>query len=198
MSGENASQFSATVGNGTVTVTALENTETTAKTATLTLYIAASEGGEHLAEAIVALTQAGVSSGESKLYTLTILPTDFSGTSYADNNKDRVLTATAEDGSTMDVTINTNQVMLMSNLMQWQKSKGTLYNKTNLGKINSVTLDINSGSFTVYEGSTENPSSTSVAGTNGIYTFIENSGYFSIKVGNATGKLKSITITFNN
>ena len=198
VSGENASQFSATVGNGTVTVTALENTETTAKTATLTLYIAASEGGEHLAEAIVALTQAGVSSGESKLYTLTILPTDFSGTSYADNNKDRVLTATAEDGSTMDVTINTNQVMLMSNLMQWQKSKGTLYNKTNLGKINSVTLDINSGSFTVYEGSTENPSSTSVAGTNGIYTFIENSGYFSIKVGNATGKLKSITITFNN
>lgn len=198
VSGENASQFSATVGNGTVTVTAAENTETTAKTATLTLYIAASEGGEHLAEATVALTQAGVSSGESKLYTLTILPTDFSETSYADNNKDRVLTATAEDGSTMDVTINTNQVMLMSNLMQWQKNKGILYNKTNLGKINSVTLDINSGSFTVYEGSTENPSSTSVAGSNGIYTFIENSGYFSIKVGNATGKLKSITITFNN
>ena len=64
VSGENASQFSATVGNGTVTVTAAENTETTAKTATLTLYIAASEGGEHLDEAIVALTQAGVSSGE--------------------------------------------------------------------------------------------------------------------------------------
>lgn len=66
VSGENASQFSArTVGNGTVTVTALENTETTAKTATLTLYIAASEGGEHLAEAIVELTQAGVSGGEA-------------------------------------------------------------------------------------------------------------------------------------
>lgn len=199
ISGDGAGQFSVgQIGAESIPVTAVENTETTAKTATLTLYIAASEGGEHLAEATVALTQAGVSSGESKLYTLTILPTDFSGTSYADNNKDRVLTATAEDGSTMDVTINTNQVMLMSNLMQWQKSKGTLYNKTNLGKINSVTLDINSGSFTVYEGSTENPSSTSVAGTNGIYTFIENSGYFSIKVGNATGKLKSITITFNN
>lgn len=199
ISGDGAGQFSVgQIGAESVTVTAAENTETTAKTATLTLYIAASEGGEHLAEATVALTQAGVSSGESKLYTLTILPTDFSGTSYADNNKDRVLTATAEDGSTMDVTINTNQVMLMSNLMQWQKNKGILYNKTNLGKINSVTLDINSGSFTVYEGSTENPSSTSVAGSNGIYTFIENSGYFSIKVGNATGKLKSITITFNN
>lgn len=68
VSGENASQFSATVGNGTgtVTVTAAENTETTAKTATLTLYIAASEGGEHLAEAIVTLTQAGVPSGEAE------------------------------------------------------------------------------------------------------------------------------------
>ncbi|WP_346694415.1 hypothetical protein [uncultured Alistipes sp.] len=66
VSGENASQFSATVGNGTVTVTAAENTETTAKTATLTLYIAASEGGEHLAEATVALTQAGVPSGEAE------------------------------------------------------------------------------------------------------------------------------------
>lgn len=71
VSGENASQFSATVGNGTVTVTALENTETTAKTATLTLYIAASEGGEHLAEATVALTQAGVPSGESTITTFT-------------------------------------------------------------------------------------------------------------------------------
>lgn len=66
VSGENASQFSANVDNdGTVTVTAAENTETTAKTATLTLYIAASEGGEHLAEETVALTQAGVSGGEA-------------------------------------------------------------------------------------------------------------------------------------
>lgn len=64
VSGENASQFSAAVGNGTVTVIALENTETTAKTATLTLYIAASEGGEHLAEATVALTQAAKPTGD--------------------------------------------------------------------------------------------------------------------------------------
>lgn len=70
VSGENASQFSVTtVSNGTVTVTAVENTETTAKTATLTLYIAASEGGEHLAEATVALTQAGMSSGDERIVT---------------------------------------------------------------------------------------------------------------------------------
>lgn len=61
ISGDGAGQFSVgQIGAESVTVTALENTETTAKTATLTLYIAASEGGEHLAEATVALTQAGV------------------------------------------------------------------------------------------------------------------------------------------
>ena len=66
ISGDGAAQFTASVGNGAVTVTALENTETTAKTATLTLYIAASEGGEHLTEATVTLTQAGVPSGEAE------------------------------------------------------------------------------------------------------------------------------------
>ena len=65
ISGDGAGQFSVgQIEAESVTVTAIENTETTAKTATLTLYIAASEGGEHLDEAIVALTQAGVSSGE--------------------------------------------------------------------------------------------------------------------------------------
>lgn len=65
ISGDGAGQFSVgQIEAESVTVTAIENTETTAKTATLTLYIAASEGGEHLAEAIVTLTQAGVSSGE--------------------------------------------------------------------------------------------------------------------------------------
>lgn len=67
ISGDGAGQFSVgQIGAEFVTVTALENTETTAKTATLTLYIAASEGGEHLAEAIVELTQAGVPSGEAE------------------------------------------------------------------------------------------------------------------------------------
>lgn len=65
ISGDGAGQFSVgQISAEYIPVTAAENTETTAKTATLTLYIAASEGGEHLAEAIVKLTQAGVSSGE--------------------------------------------------------------------------------------------------------------------------------------
>lgn len=69
ISGDGAGQFSVgQIGAESIPVTAAENTETTAKTATLTLYIAASEGGEHLAEATVALTQAGVPSGESITY----------------------------------------------------------------------------------------------------------------------------------
>lgn len=67
ISGDGAGQFSVgQIGAESITVTAVENTETTAKTATLTLYIAASKGGEHLTETIVALTQAGVSSGEAE------------------------------------------------------------------------------------------------------------------------------------
>lgn len=72
ISGDGAGQFSVgQIRAESITVTAVENTETTAKTATLTLYIAASEGGEHLAEATVALTQAGVPSGESTITTFT-------------------------------------------------------------------------------------------------------------------------------
>lgn len=79
ISGDGAGQFSVgQIGAESVTVTALENTETTAKTATLTLYIAASEGGEHLDEATVTLTQAGVPSGESITYTETF--SDFTET----------------------------------------------------------------------------------------------------------------------
>lgn len=70
ISGDGAGQFSVgQIGAESITVTAAENTETTAKTATLTLYIAASEGGEHLAEATVALTQAGVPTGEDRVLT---------------------------------------------------------------------------------------------------------------------------------
>lgn len=70
ISGDGAGQFSVgQISAESIPVTAAENTETTAKTATLTLYIAASEGGEHLAEAIVTLTQAGVPTGEDRVLT---------------------------------------------------------------------------------------------------------------------------------
>lgn len=80
ISGDGAGQFSVgQISAESITVTAAENTETTAKTATLTLYIAASEGGEHFAEATVALTQAGVPSGEAAYVKVTTTPDSWEG-----------------------------------------------------------------------------------------------------------------------
>lgn len=80
ISGDGAGQFSVgQIGAESIPVTAVENTETTAKTATLTLYIAASEGGEHLDEATVTLTQAGVSSGEAAYVKVTTTPDSWEG-----------------------------------------------------------------------------------------------------------------------
>lgn len=72
--------FSAgTPANGTVAVTAAANNESVAKSGTLTLYIAASEGGEHLAEAVVALKQAPYTEAGASYQPVTSAPADWSG-----------------------------------------------------------------------------------------------------------------------
>lgn len=136
VSGENASQFSATVSNGTVTVIALENTETTAKTATLTLYIAASEGGEHLAEAIVALTQAGVPSGESTITTFIFSEMGF--------NNGEVLSSYTNNGITVsfDKGGNSNSPKFYNTSTPWA---ARVYAK------NTITISCESGSITNIE-----------------------------------------------
>ena len=68
--------------------------------------------------------------------------------------------------------------------MQWQKSKGYIYNSTDLGTINSVEVASTAGTFTKYIGSSKQPT------TNGT------GGYFQVKVGGATGKSSKITVTF--
>lgn len=136
---------------------------------------------------VVTVTQdAYVAPGSEKNYTLTIQASDFNSTSYAANNGDHVSKATAEDSSQIDVTWNSNQVMLNGSDMQWQKNKGCIYNKTNLGTIQSVTVNSSTDSFTTYYGTTEHPTSGEVVGN----------GFFTVQVGNATGKTTSIVITF--
>ena len=120
----------------------------------------------------------------AKTYTLTITKSDFTTKSYADNNKEHTSTATASDGSTMQVKWTSNQVYQNGD-MQWQKSNGYIYNSTDLGTINSVTVETVSGSFTKYIGSSKQPT------TNG------SGGYFQVKTGgSATGHTNSITVTF--
>ena len=124
----------------------------------------------------------------AKQYTLTITKDNFNGTSYTANNNDKTTSAVAEDGSTMDVTWYSNQVMQQSSAMQWQKNAGYIYNKTDLGEIVSVTVNSTAGSYTTYYGTDQNPTlGTTVSG-----------GYFTIKVGSATGKTDSVVIVFKN
>lgn len=179
---------------GEVTFIVDENTGS-ARSAVLTLTYATADAK------IITINQPKPNTGEAKKYTFTIDKDTFtsinSNTGYAAYNGDHTFTATAIDGSgdTYDVVINTNQIMTQSNLVQFQTNKGTMYNKTNLNIINSVTISINSRTFNVFEGTSENPS-TVVSETNGTYTFSGTTGYLKITGTGSTPKVNSITITF--
>lgn len=123
-------------------------------------------------------------------YTLTIDIDDFPGSSYANNNGEH-----SKDG----VSYNTNQMMKQGSQIQWQKSKAYIYNNTNLGKIESITLDNASGGpFTVYAGTTANPTETTITGSSNTFNFsaVGEYGFFTIKCGSSTGKCDSITINY--
>ena len=92
------------------------------------------------------------------------------------------------------VTIYSNQVMVQSGKIQFQKSNGILYNKTplpgNISKISIATPD----NLTIYVGEESNPSSTTVQSGN---TITGNNKYFAIKASSsATPTTATITITY--
>lgn len=174
--------FAVTKTADNFTVTVSENTDAAVRTATITV-----TAGE--LKKTIALTQSGVVS--VKKYTLTINTNDFNKTSYSANNKDHTTAAVAEDGSELDITWHSNQVMLQSNAMQWHKKTGAIYNVTDLGEIISVTVNKTSeksGTFTTYYGTSEKPTKDTTVG----------GGYFQTQVGSDnTGKTSSIVIVFN-
>ena len=171
--------FAVTKAADSFTVTVSENTDAAPRTATINV-----TAGE--LTKTIALTQNGVVS--VKKYTLTINTNDFSKASYSANNKDHTTAAVAEDGSKLDITWHSNQVMLQSNAMQWQKNTGAIYNNTDLGEIISVTVNNTSGTFTTYYGTSQKPTNGTTVG----------GGYFQTKVGSDnTGKTSSIVIVFN-
>ena len=121
-------------------------------------------------------------------YKLTISTSDFNATSYAANNNEKTSLAvsTSDNTKTYEVKWTSNQVMLQSSAMQWQKNNGNIFNSTDLGTIKSVSIESSAGSFTTYYGTTVQPTTGTTVG----------GGYFQIKVGNATGKTSKIEITF--
>lgn len=177
-SSDNANFAVAKVADG-FTVTVSENTGADDRTATITV-----TAGELTKP--IELTQSGVVS--VKQYTLTINANNFNSNSYAANNKEHTTAAVAEDGSKLDITWYSSQVMLNSKVMQWQKSNGAIYNKTDLGKIISITVNKTSGTFTTYYGTSQKPTNGTTVG----------GGYFQTKVGSdSIGKTSSIVIVFN-
>lgn len=155
-------------GSATITATAVATEEYKEATATYLIVLNAQSQG-----------------GQAKQYTFTITKDDFNSTSYAANNNEKTSTATAEDGSEMTVRWTSNQVMNQNSTMQWQKSKGYIYNSTDLGTIDNITITSESGTFTQYIGASVQPTTTDGEG-----------GYFQIKVGSATGKVTSIEVKF--
>ncbi len=108
-------------------------------------------------------------------YKLTITKDDFNTTSYNANNNEKTSQAvcTTDASKTFEVKWTSNQIYQYSSKMQWQKSYGYIYNSTDLGTIESVTISSTSGTFTTYYGIEEAPSeSTEVGG-----------GYFKTVVG---------------
>ena len=134
--------------------------------------------------ATYSLTVNAASTSTKKTYTLTITPDSFNGSSYANNNNEKTSIATASDGTTMEVKWTSYQVMLQSSVMQWQKSKGYIYNSTDLGIIKDITVTSTEGTFTNYIGTSQKPTASG------------NGGYFQIKVGSALGKTSKVVITF--
>lgn len=168
--------------DGKLSYMAEANTTGAARTAYIVLSASNADGTTSLA---IKVTQNGGGSAGPKTYTLTIDSSDFSTTSYTNNNKEKTTKAIATDGSTIDVTWESYQIMQFSNKMQWQKNKGALFNKTSLGKITNIQITTTSSNeFTKIIGDTLKPTEN------------KEGGYFNISVGNTTGKTDKVVITF--
>jgi len=139
---------------------------------------------------LIGLLLAGVSGAwaEDVTYSFTISASDFNTTSYVANNNEKTSNAvcTTDNTKTYEVKWTSYQVMKSGNDMQWQKNKGYIYNSTDLGTINSVTINSSNGSFTTYYGTEEKPTSGTTVGN----------GFFNTVVGSETGKTSSVVVTF--
>ena len=122
-------------------------------------------------------------------YKLTISASDFNATSYNANNNEKTSQAvcTTDATKTCEVKWTSNQVMKNGNNMQWQKSNGYLYNTTDLGTIQSVTVTSSAGTFTTYYGTNAHPTSGTTVGN----------GFFTVKVGSATGTSSKVEVVFD-
>lgn len=169
------------VSDGTITVALNPNSDSFAKVATLSV---TSSG---LASAVtLTINQAEYTETSTVRFTYTITTSDFSATGYGKPIND--ITATEVNGTrTVTVKHADSNAGHQSGNIQFKKSTGILYNTTDLGNVISVVLNgaSHANSYTVYKGSSEQP------------TTAGEGGYFCIKeTGGNTLTCTSITVVF--
>ncbi len=120
---------------------------------------------------------------------LEIIPSDFTTGGYAANDGDH---------EKSDITYNTSNVYQQSSSnIQFKSNSGYLYNKTSLNLTSIALSNISQGAFTVYAGTEEHPTTTSISGQNNVYTISDNSyKYFTIKGGSNTPRVGTITVNY--
>lgn len=158
------------VGPGTATVTARATIESTVYSATCTVTVSSSGGS------------GGGEQTDADSYS--IVPTDLA-TSYPTTATS--YTAASGIGVTAYNTAN------FSSKIQFKKSGGYLYNNSSLN-LGTLTISGASGTLTVYAGTTRNPSSTTISGSNGVYDL---TGYNYFKIINSSSSVatcSSITV----
>lgn len=153
------------IGPGTATITARATINSTVYSATCTVTVSSSgsggEGGD-----------TPVSGDYTILYSDAPASYPGSATEY-----------TAASG----IKFYAYNVMNQSSKVQFKKSGGYLYNSDSLN-IGTLTLSGVSGTLTVYAGTTRNPSSTTISGSNGVYDL---TGYNYFKIINSSSSVAS-------
>ena len=134
----------------------------------------------------VVITVADASAPAEKTVELTVDSLGLNSTSYAANDSSHSV-----EGS--DITFTTKNVMKQGD-MQFKSSGSYLYNNESMGHIKSITVTVTSGSFTLYLGTSKNPSSNSKTSS---YTAADadNYSYFKITTSTTT-KISKIVIVY--
>lgn len=128
---------------------------------------------------------------EEITYSFSISSSDFNSTSYAANDNEKTTKAVCTTDATkkMDVKWTSSNCMLNSSNIQFKKNAGYIYNSTNLGTVTDISITSTAGGYSIFYGTTENPTSGTSTGSG--------KGFFKIKENNtATGKVSEIVVTF--
>ena len=162
---------SSTASGGSITVTGVaEGTATITAKATIS-------GTQYTKTCAIIVTTSG---GQQTSSDYSILPADLD-TSYPTS----ATSYTAESGISFTAFNTAN----FGSKIQFKKSGGYLYNNASLN-LSTLTINGLSGTLTVYAGTTSNPSSTTITGSNGVYNL---SGYKYFKIINSSSSVATCT-----